>query len=133
MIFQLKLAIDALRDIVLVPVSLVAGIMDLVAGGDRQGENFYHVLRLGRRSERWINLFRIAGEPDEDDAPSLDSLVGQVERLVVEQAEHGGVTAAAKGAIDRSLDRIGEVRQRARRENGSSEREPRRPQDLDRS
>ena len=118
LIFQLKLAIDAFRDVILVPVSLVAGAVDLATGNDRQSANFYEVVRLGRRSERWINLFGAvegpAEDPSQDPEPTLDSLVGQVERLVVEQAEHGGVTASAKDAIDRSLDRITEVTQRNR-------------------
>ena len=36
----------------------------------------------------------------------MDSLVAQVERLMVDQYERGGVTASAKQAIDRSLDAI---------------------------
>ena len=109
LVFQLKLGIDALRDVALVPISLVAAVVDLATGGDRP-ENFYEVVRLGRRSERWINLFGTVDPPEEqDDLPSLDSLVGQVERLVVEQYERGGVTASAKEAIDRSLDRISHV------------------------
>jgi hypothetical protein len=124
-IFQLKLAIDELRDVVLVPISLVAGITDLVSGRERPRSSFYEVVRLGRRSERWINLFGASEELEEDDLPSLDSLVGQVERLVVEQAEQGGATASAKEAIDRSLDRIGELRRLGRR----PEDEPQGPAD----
>jgi hypothetical protein len=106
--FQLKLAIDAFRDLLLVPVSLAAGIFDLMTGGERPGERFYAVIRLGRRSERWINLFGTVEDPKEDDLPSLDALVGQVERRVVEQVAQGGMTASAKQAIDRSLDRLSE-------------------------
>lgn len=108
-VLQLKLAVDALRDLVISPVSLVAGVIDLVTGGERPGRLFYSVLDAGRRSERIINLFgeadRASGEP-----ASLDALVAHVEKLVVEQYERGGVTASAKAAIDRSLDALGQVR-----------------------
>jgi hypothetical protein len=104
--FQLKLAIDAFRDVLLLPVSLAAGIFDLMTGGERPGERFYAVIRLGRRSESWINLFGAVEDPKEDDLPSLDALVAQVERRVVEQVAQGGMTASAKQAIDRSLDRL---------------------------
>lgn len=115
-VFQMKLAVDASRDIALVPVSLVAGVVDIVTARGRRGENFYAVLRLGRRTERWINLFGAAEEPAGDEVHSLDALVGQAERLLVEQYERGGVTAAAKEAIDRSLDRIGDLERPGNRE-----------------
>jgi hypothetical protein len=103
--FQLKLAADALRDFVISPIALVAGVIDLVRGGARTGELFQAVLAAGRRSERIINLF---GEESlaEGEKSSIDALVGRFEKLVVEQYEKGGVTASAKAAIDRSLDAI---------------------------
>ncbi len=109
-VFQLKLVIDALRDVVLSPVSLVAGVVDLVRGGERPGRYFYQVLLGGRRSEAWINLWgeadRVAPRAPGADAASLDAVVERMEQLLVEQVERGGVTASAKAAIDRSLDVI---------------------------
>lgn len=113
-VFQLKLGLDALRDLVLSPISLIAGIVDLVFGGGQGGKHFYSVLVAGRRTEAWINLF---GELDRTaprgEAPggveraSVDSIVERMERLLVEQYERGGVTASAKTAIDRGLDALG--------------------------
>jgi hypothetical protein len=128
--FQLKLAVDAFRDVVLVPVSLAAGVLDLVTGGERPGERFYAVIRMGRRTERWINLFGAVEDPEEHDLASLDALVGQVERRVVEQVAHGGMTASAKQAIDRSLDRLSEGAGR-RSESSRSEDGERAANDLD--
>lgn len=106
--FQLKLAVDAVRDLVLIPVSLAAGAIDLISGGERPGRLFYEVLIAGRRSEHWINLF---GEADRVEAPesagdphSVDAIVQRLEGMIVEQFERGGMTATAKDAIDRSLD-----------------------------
>jgi hypothetical protein len=121
--FQLKLAIDAFRDVLLVPVSLAAGLFDLMTGGERPGERFYAVIRLGRRSEHWINLFGAVEGPKEDDLPSLDALVDQVERRVVEQVAQGGMTASAKQAIDRSLDRLSEGVGRRSESSRSEDRE----------
>ncbi len=109
-VFQLKLVIDALRDVVLSPISLVAAVVDLVRGGERPGRYFYDVLIAGRRSEAWINLWgeadRVAPRPRDAESASLDAMLERVEQLLVEQVERGGVTAAAKAAIDRSLDTI---------------------------
>ncbi len=112
-VFQIKLAIDALRDIVMSPVSIVAGLLDLILEGDRP-RHLYRVLLLGRQTERWINLFGDADRAetptlatgDGDPSDSLDTIVGQVEELIVQEYERGGVTASAKAAIDRSLDAI---------------------------
>ncbi len=109
-VFQLKLVIDALRDVVLSPISLGAAVVDLVRGGERPGHYFYRVLLTGRRSEAWINLFgeadRVALRPTDAESTSLDALVERMEELLVEQVDRGGVTASAKLAIDRSLDAI---------------------------
>ena len=113
-VFQVKLAIDALRDVLLSPVALVAGLLDLIAGGERPRGHLYSVLLLGRRTERWINLFgeadRVEPRPlragEEPTPGSLDTIVGQLEEMVVEEYKRGGVTASAKAAIDRSLDAI---------------------------
>jgi hypothetical protein len=44
-VFQLKLLLDNLRDFALVPISLVAALIDLVYKGEREGALFYKVLR----------------------------------------------------------------------------------------
>jgi hypothetical protein len=110
LVFQLRLGLDALRDLLLSPISLVAGLVDLVFGGTR----FYAVLAAGRRTEAWIHLFGELDRSAPDDAVtnaaqpvSIDALVERMERLIVEQYERGGVTASAKSAIDRGLDAIG--------------------------
>jgi hypothetical protein len=109
LVFQMKLFLDAVRDLMLSPVSIIAGVIDLISGHEPLGRYFYRVLTFGGRTETWINLFGKPGrtqEPGGDESITIDSLVAQVERLVVDQYERGGVTASAKQAIDRSLDAI---------------------------
>ncbi len=112
LVFQGKLALDGLRDLVLSPVSLVVGLLDLLLGGDPPGRRFYRLLRAGRRSEGWIDLFGAAARPGATDlavrvAPqSFDGIVSRLERIVLEQYQSGGMTASAKQAIDRWLDAL---------------------------
>jgi hypothetical protein len=113
-VFQMKLGLDALRDVMLSPISLIAGIVDLFLSGEQAGKRFYSVLVAGRRTEAWINLFgeldRVEprGEAAEGaERASVDAIVERMERLLVEQYERGGVTASAKTAIDRGLDALG--------------------------
>ncbi len=50
-VLQGKLIIDGLRDFVLVPVSIGAGILSLLKSGGGSGTEFYDLLRAGRRTE----------------------------------------------------------------------------------
>jgi hypothetical protein len=116
---QVKLVVDGLRDFILVPVSLVAGIMSLVKSGDEPATEFYDLLKMGRRSERWINLFgaaeRVHGPANEDDQllpEDIDALVSRVESFVVDEFKKGGVTKQAKDQVDRALNTL---HKRARR------------------
>ena len=118
-ILQVKLVVDGLRDFILVPVSLVAGIMSLVKSGDEPATEFYDLLKMGRRSERWINLFgaaeRVHGPENEDDQllpEDIDALVGRVESFVVDEYQKGGVTKQAKDQVDKALNKL---HKRARR------------------
>ncbi len=112
-LFQMKLALDALRDLVISPVSIIAGLADLITGGKNPGHRFYRVLIAGRFSETWINLFGQADhmEPESgkhggSDIVTIDTIVEQFEKLVVEQYQKGDLTDSAKKVLQRSLERI---------------------------
>ena len=57
LVFQLKMLLDNVRDFALMPVSLVAALIDLIFKGERQGALFYQVLKLGAHSERVIDVY----------------------------------------------------------------------------
>lgn len=113
-VLQVKLVVDGLRDLILVPASLVAGIWSLAAGSsDRPGPQFYQLIRLGKQSEVWINLFKAyenaPPEVTQDYSfgeSNMDEIVRKVESFVVEEYRRGGVTAQAKDRIDRALNAI---------------------------
>jgi hypothetical protein len=104
--FQGKLLLDGLRDALLAPVALVAGIIGLISGRDRAHNLFYSVLRGGLRMERWINLFGVVETRKPDDGAQVDDVVARVEKILRSQAEKGGVTQATKERIDAILDSI---------------------------
>ena len=109
-VFQGKLILDGLRDLLLSPLSFIAAAIDLLSGP--RSRNFYELLEMGRRSEHWINLFGAANpekpapEKPAQGARSADDLVDQMEELVKRQYEKGGMTANAKSAIDKALDAL---------------------------
>lgn len=113
-VLQVKLIVDGLRDLILVPASLVAGIISLASGRDgRPGDQFYQLLGMGKQSERWINLFgALRNAPPEvrhfQEFPEadIDALVGRLETFVVDEHRKGGITAQAKARLDKVLDAI---------------------------
>ena len=54
---QIKLFADSMRDLILVPLSISAGVLSLLWRSDNKpGTQFYHVLRAGRRSDYFLLL-----------------------------------------------------------------------------
>ena len=118
-VFQVKLIVDGLRDLILVPISLVVGLISLLKPADEAGEDFYELLRMGKRSEKWINLFGAAQhwqkpehKPTKFEEEDIDRLVSRVEKFVVDEYKKGGVTAQAKDRLDQAIDTLGRLAQR---------------------
>ena len=118
-VFQVKLLFDGFRDLLLLPISLIAGFASLIKGGRNPSSDFYDLLKVGRRSERWINLFGAAShlhgpQSDEDRFPveDVDEMVSRVESYVVDEYRRGGVTAQAKERLDKALDLVHKKAQR---------------------
>ena len=111
---QAKLIVDGLRDLVLVPLSLVAGIMSLVSYEDGvPGNQFYRLLAAGKQSERWINLFgALKNAPPDLEQPmpfpdaDMDDIVGKIETFIVDEEKRGGMTAQARQRFERAMDAI---------------------------
>lgn len=115
LVFQFKLIVDGFRDLILVPTSLIVGIVSLLSGKDgKPGDQFYRLLGVGKQSERWIDLFSAidnAPKGSVDEAQfadrSIDELIKTVENYVVEETKKGGVTQQAKEHLDTILKAAG--------------------------
>jgi len=104
-VLQLKLVVDGLRDAVLIPLALVATVLGLLRGGEDADSEFQRVIKLGRRSERWINLFGHETHPRRArPGGSLDQLLERVEAVVLEQHNKGHTSDEARAAIKAALD-----------------------------
>jgi len=77
-VLQLKLTIDAFRDLLLSALSLGAFIIDLIQQNDGPDSYFEKVLRFGRRTEKSINLFNQFDAQERGDR-SVDSIIDDVE------------------------------------------------------
>ena len=121
-VFQLKLMVDGFRDLVLLPISLVATLLGLLRGGDEPEREFNRVLDLGRDTERWINLFGRADEADPNHAiASMDSLFNRVEETLKQQYKAEGTSERVQAQIASVLDA---VQSKARKNKGSGNGEP---------
>jgi len=60
MVFQVKLTVDGLKDVVLLPVSILAVSPDLAFPGSQLGQRFHSVMILRERFDRWLSLFSAA-------------------------------------------------------------------------
>jgi len=78
LVFQLKLYVEAIRDVFLSGLALLAFLIDLVLQLKGERSLFEKLLQLGRRSERAINLFN---QHDDELAgvSSIDGIVREVE------------------------------------------------------
>lgn len=81
--FQIKLGLDGLRDLLLMPVSIAAGIIGVLRGGPDADLPFRQVIRFGRRTEVWINLFgRHRGN-------TADALIEPLREQMLDQVSRG--------------------------------------------
>jgi hypothetical protein len=111
--FVLKVGLEAIRDLVLIPLALLAGLAGLVLSPADPARFFRDVLRLGARFDDFLDLFGAAArnEPLPARATRVDDLVDGIEAVLRDQHQKGGVTAAAKDAIDRALDAVADALQ----------------------
>lgn len=79
LVFQLKLALDALRDFALSPLSIAAFVVDALTKPELERSLSHRIMLLGRRSDRVINLF---GEFSEGGDYTVDQTFGEVEEAV---------------------------------------------------
>jgi hypothetical protein len=113
-VLQFKLVVDGLRDLALVPASLIAAIISLAKTSDGQpGDEFYRLVSAGKQSERWINLFGALKNAPEHvvqeyrfGTADIDDIVSRVESFVIDEYQRGGVTKQAHDRMNEAIDRI---------------------------
>ena len=75
-IFQIKLFLDGLKDVVMSPLAIGAAALDLLAPTSKRGARFYSVMRVGERIDRWLNLFGAS-------RAGSNSLLGKIEAYML--------------------------------------------------
>ena len=109
LVFQLKMLLDNVRDFALMPVSLVAALIDLLFKGQRQGALFYQVLKWGAHSEEVINVYSAIEtheRPEVNPNYTIDAVIARLEGVLVRECEKGGTATSIKTAMDRAIGQI---------------------------
>ncbi len=74
LVFEVKLAVDGLKDFFLAPLAVIACMLDMKrARSGEEWDSFERVMQLGERFERWLALYGIPGRDplDPDDPQDL--------------------------------------------------------------
>ena len=83
-VFQFKLLADALRDLILSPISVMAFLFDAIFRPRLSNSLTLRLMKMGRYSDRVINLFN---EYSKAGIYTLDDSVSKVEKVVQEKME----------------------------------------------
>jgi hypothetical protein len=81
-VFQIKLGMEAVLDLALIPTSLAAAGLDLVLGNWRRPRWFHAVLRFGERCEGRINLWGVPAAEVHEPQSDVDVLMRSIEYLI---------------------------------------------------
>jgi hypothetical protein len=119
-VFQFKLVLDALRDVVISPLSLGAAALDFLFPAADGSRWFHRVLALGRRSEELIGLWRVAGH---DQAATDDIDAGL--RKLEDWLRSGQAPRQAKDQLRSISDRINQTLREARAPDSADNSPPR--------
>ena len=124
-LLQFKLLLGAARDLALTPISLAAAAIDFVRAGHEPPRWLPWVLRLGERSDHWIDLWAAGRHPGEAPRENVDALLARVEEVVRDPQSGARRARILKRWAERQVARarqrmaqpaIGETREIAERE-----------------
>ena len=111
-VFQFKLGLDALRDILMSPVSLVLVAVDVVMANHHQKSYFLRLMRLGKRSDHWINLFGSSVSEDEtsnnEEAvnSNVDYWFSRIEAVIKEQQVDGKLSQSGRVKLQQYFKKV---------------------------
>ncbi|HMM66694.1 MAG TPA: hypothetical protein PKC03_07100 [Dokdonella sp.] len=82
LLLQFKLLLDALRDLALSPLTLAAAALDFLLAGRQPPRYFHAVLKLGERSDEWIDLWAAARGARATDRENVDAMLARIEEVI---------------------------------------------------
>lgn len=131
-VFQIKLAFDAVRDLFLSPISLVFALIDILKSNPNDRTLFHQLMLFGRKTDTWINLFsqhqhqhqqeqhksaeNIPSTEGENQEKTFDQLLNNLEQAIQEQQKAGGLSLTAKDKLTSYLQKAQTMRENMNKE-----------------
>lgn len=106
LVFQFKLAMDGIRDVLLSPISVIAALAGILTNHPDPSRYFNRLLQLGHRSDQWINLFNTHSK--DSGSSTADDFVREAESIVRNELEKGGVMPRLKHPAKKSENQLSE-------------------------
>ena len=100
LVFQGKLAMDGIRDLVLSPVSIIVAIYGIVTNPNNPSIHFQSLMQFGRKSDDFINLFgHNSHAKDRHQKPISDDYADQIEAVITKQLKKENAFFAKKNKM----------------------------------
>jgi hypothetical protein len=109
LVFQLKMLLDNVRDFALMPVSLVAALIDLIFKGSDKAPFSTRCSNGARTAKGVIDVYSAIEKhekPGVNPNYTVDAVIARLEGVLVREVEKGGTAASVKAAMDRTIDQI---------------------------
>lgn len=123
-IFQVKLTFDAVRDLVLSPISFCCALVDVIKNNNYEQSYFKKLMAFGVKTDMWLNLFFQHDSPTnkpsirsesnetqystaENEQKNADQLFDKIEDIIREQYAKGDLPISAKNKLDGVLQKLG--------------------------
>lgn len=108
--FQIKLTLDAVRDLLLSPVAIICTVLDLIKGNGKQQGYFQHLMQWGHNTDRWLNLFGDLPEGARSQSDQYDDNIADDKPVsphanLNENAVSASFKAQSNG-VDNNLDKL---------------------------
>jgi len=77
LVFQMKLFLDWIRDLLFTPLAFICMVADLISGADEKSGLFHQLMKFGAQTDRWIDMFN---QHADEDGHRFDHLVDHTEQ-----------------------------------------------------
>ena len=101
-VLQFKLALSALRDLVLIPLALGAALSDFVRMKTHEPRFFKYILRAGEHSDRYIDVW-YHDDPTQPPRENVDALLLRVQEVVRDREQGARQARVLKRWAERQL------------------------------
>lgn len=113
-VFQVKLAVDGVIDVAMVPVSLVSALISLLRGDD----TFYRAIRAGRSVDRRVNLWGCAEQEPADGDDPIDAIAKRLDAEIRREVDSGRLKDTVRDVSASIARRLAELNSTTSKDHG---------------